>query len=211
MSDPTIDQAQIDALVQQKLKTEVEAAVRAAVADIKSKLDGAFTQRDEALRKVAELEEAKRIADQERLKAEGKQLEALQSQLDAANAKVNEITARLDVSHKRNVELTRDAEVRSAMSTLEFRSAKAGNIALQEIVSQLVVDDKGVWKHNSGKSIGEFVADFAADEEQAFLFKPKTNSGGGGGGSKEHKPAAKKALKDMTQAEVLQLAAEGKL
>jgi hypothetical protein len=174
--------------------------------DIKGKLDNAFKARDEAFAKAAAMEQQIKADEVKRLQAEGKHKEVLEIQLAEERAK-------REATEKRNTELSRDIAVRSALNGLPFRNERATELAYKEIIAGLVQREDGVWTHSSGVSIQTFVEEFAKDEEQSFLFKTKSNSGGGsrssdlGGGA----PAKPKSLFNMSQADVLKLAAEGKL
>ena len=187
----------LDNLVQERLD--------AALKDIKTKLDKAYSARDEALTKAAAYEREKKEAELKRLQEEGKHKEAYDLQLaelDAANKALE----------KRNVELTRDIEVRNALGTHPFRNDNASEMAYREIVGQLVQDDKGQWVHRSGTPIRDFVKSFAESDDNAFLFKPKVSSGSGSSGSKPNTSSeTPSSLFKMSQAEVLKLAREGKL
>jgi hypothetical protein len=179
--------------------------VEESLKPIKGKLDDAYKKRDEALKKVADLEQRLKDQEIERLQAQGKEKEALELQLA-------EEKARSETLQRRNTELSRDVEVRSLLNTLPFRNEKAVEIGYREIVSQLKQDENGLWKHVSGKSISEFIETFAQDSENSFLFKVKGNSGGGtnqGGGAPD--PNKKKSLFEYSQEELIKLAREGKL
>lgn len=186
----------------------VAARVDAALKKMKENLDKAYAARDTAEGKAKELEEKQRKLEIERLESEGKLAEALQKKLDDA---VSE-NATLK---KRVVELTRDVALSEQMNGLTFRNERAAKLAYKEIVGELVQDAEGEWKHKSGLSIKDFVKKFSEDEDQAFLFKPKQSSGTGlsrtadegGKGAKDKKTS----LFDMSQEDVLKLAAEGKL
>ena len=186
----------------------VAARVDAALKKMKENLDKAYAAREPAEGKAKELEEKQRKLEIERLESEGKLAEALQKKLDDA---VSE-NATLK---KRVVELTRDVTLSEQMNGLTFRNERAAKLAYKEIVGELVQDAEGEWKHKSGLSIKDFVKKFSEDEDQAFLFKPKQSSGTGlsrtadeGGKSAKDK---KTSLFDMSQEDVLKLAAEGKL
>lgn len=187
----------------------VDDRVKEAVKDIKSKLDGAYSARDDALRKLAEIETFRKQEEVKRLQEEGKHKEALEMQLA-------EERAQKAAYEKRVVELTRDMELRSALTNFTFRNDNAFNMAYREIVEQLVQDDKGIWKHKSGVPLKDFVKQFAEAEENSFLIKPKVSSGSGS------QPASKsasssssnldgKSIFSLTQEEVLKMAREGKL
>lgn len=187
----------IDAIVQAKLDE--------ALKDIKGKLDKAYGARDEALKKIAEIEQKEREAELKRLQEEGKHKEAYEMQL------AQERAAR-EALEKRNVELTRDIEVRNALATHPFRNENALEMAYKEITGQLVKNDNGVWVHTSGASIRDFVKGFAESQDNSFLFKPKVSTGAGAAESSTNTGSTeKKSLFQMTQAEVLKMAREGKL
>lgn len=193
----TSNETSVDKLVEQK--------VAEALKDIKGKLDGAYAARDEANRKLAEMEQREKEANIERMKAEGKEKEVLE-------IRVTELTAKNEILEKRITELTRDVEVRESLSGLPFRNEKAAKIAYKEVVQELIQDDKGVWRHKSGVSIKDFVEAFSKDEDQAFLFKVKTSNGSGNSGTTDTNTNQKPgSLFGMKQEDVLKLAAEGKL
>lgn len=95
----------------------------------------------------------------------------------------------------------------------QFRNANAMQMAFREIISNLVQDDKNNWVHRSGVSVQEYVDSFAKSEEQSFLFKAKVNSGSGSAANNGGNPAPSKpkSLLEMSQAEVIKLAEDGKL
>lgn len=174
--------------------------------EIKTKLDNAFSSRDEALRKLAEREEADRQAELKRLQEEGKHKEAFEMQLAEERAK-------REALERTNIELTRDLRLKDALKSLPFRNDNASEMAYREIVSQLVRNDQGDWVHRTGLSIGEFVKGFSENDENAFLFKPVTSSGSGTSSAAGTPPTSneKKSLFSMSTEQVLKLAAEGKL
>lgn len=187
------------------VETLVASKIAEAVADIKPKLDKAYEARDAALQKVAEFEREKNEAIKAQLLAEGKHKELSELQLAEKDAKIKDL-------EKVNTELARNNEVRSQLAGLDFRNEKAMNLAFREITNELVRNDQGVWVHKSGKSIDEFVKEFAKDDSQSFLFKPKTNNGGGGTQHSRTAPGEKPAsLFSLSQAEILKRAAEGTL
>jgi hypothetical protein len=184
----------------------VEERVAADLKSIKDKLDNAYSLRDAAVAKAAEYERKEREAELQRLKEEGKHQEAYNLQLAEKDAKLAQL-------EKANRELSRDVHVKDSLKGLNFRNDKASDMAYAEIVQQLVQDENGVWVHRSGVSIKDFVTAFSANEDNAFLFKVKANTGGGSGSVSANgdTSSANKSLFSRTQAEVLQLAAEGKL
>lgn len=188
--------------VEKVVKQRVEESLK----PLKGKLDDAYKRRDEALKKAAELEQKLKEQEIEKLQAQGKEKEALEMQLAEEKAK-------REALEKRNTELSRDVEVRSLLNTLPFRNEKAVEIGYREIVSQLHQDASGVWKHASGISINEFILAFAKDEDNAFLFKVKANTGGGtsNGTSVPDTTKKQKPLMSYTNEELIQMAREGKL
>lgn len=187
------------------LNTKIQAGIDAALQPIKAKLDGAYAARDEALAKVAAFEQKEREREIARLKDEGKHKEAHEQEIAEERAKRT-------AAEKRVIELTRDSEVRDSMTGLEFRNKKAQDLAFQEVVSQLVQNDKGMWVHKSGAAVKDFVESFAKDDANNFLFKPKVNSGSGSGQPRNDPPPKQaSSLYGLSQEEVLKLAAEGKL
>lgn len=194
----TADQDMINKLVQERVEESLK--------DIKSKLDKAYGSRDDALKKIAEFEQKEKELEIKRLQEEGKYKEAFELQLA-------EEKARRETLEKRNVELTRDLTVKTALSKFEFRNQKAIDMAFAEIASQLVQTESGVWVHRSGVSIDDFVKVFSETDDNSFLFKVKANSGAGTSESKPTNTSSsnKKSLFEMSQDEVLQMAREGKL
>ena len=187
-----------------EIQAMIKSAVAEAVKDIKTKLDVAYTKRDEALQKVSEFEQKERDLEIKRLQDAGKDREAFELQL--AELKANQETLQ-----KRNLELSRDVDARQALSAFAFRSEKAAKMAFDEVTSQLVQNEKGEWVHKSGVAVKDFVKTFAENEDNAFLFKQKQNSGNGSQNIPPSSNTPKKSLFEMTQDEVLQMAAEGKL
>lgn len=182
--------------------------VEQELAPIKGKLDKAYAQRDETLARLAEFERKEKEARMKLLEDEGKHKEVYEMRLAEERAK-NEALQR------QNTELSRDVAVRDAIAGLPFRNARSQEMGFKEIVNNLVQNEAGQWVHRSGISIREYCTAFHRDEDNSFLFKPKTNSGSGApaSGSGNSKPGTEKptSLFQMSQAEVLKLAAEGKL
>lgn len=183
----------------------VKAGIDEALKDIKAKLDKAYGARDEALAKVKTFEQKEREAELKRLQEEGKHKEAFEMQL------AEERAAR-EALEKRNTELTRDLEVKNALAGYELRSEKAFDMAYREVTEQLVRNEQGVWVHKSGIPVKEFLKSFAENADNSFLFKAKVSTGGGSSSTKPSSTSSKpKSLFEMSQAEVLQMAREGKL
>lgn len=187
-----------------EIQAMIKSAVAEAVKDVKVKLDAAYAKRDEALQKVSEFEQKERDLEIKRLQDAGKEREAFELQL--AELKANQETLQ-----KRNLELSRDVDARQALSAFAFRNEKAAKMAFDEVTSQLVQNEKGEWVHKSGVAVKDFVKTFAENEDNAFLFKQKQNSGNGSQNIPPSNNTTKKSLFEMTQDEVLQMAAEGKL
>ena len=186
----------IDKLVQQKVAESLK--------DIKAKLDNAYSARDEAFKKVADFEQKEREAELARLKEEGKHKEAYELQLAQERAKIETL-------ERRNIELTRDIEVKNVLGTLPFKNEAAANIAYKMVVAELVQNESGEWVHKAGSSINEYVKQFV--EVNNFLFEQKVSTGPGVTAVKPSTPSSSpsKSIFSMTQEEVLKLAAEGKL
>ena len=197
-NNKTTDEDPVQKLVKEK--------VAEAIADIKGKLDKAYNSRDDALRKLAEIEQQRKEAELARLKEEGKIAEALEIQLAEERAK-------REALEKRTVELTRDLELRNTLSGYTFRNDKATDMAYREIVTQLVRNDQGEWVHKSGVRIADFVKQFVEDDANAFLLKPKVSNGSGSTSVRttDTSSTGKKSLFSMSQEEVLKMAREGKL
>jgi len=175
---------------------------------IKGKLDNAFKARDEALAKVAEFEKREREANLKQLEAEGKHREAFELRL--AEERALNATLRAEVT-----KLSRDVSVKDALKSYSFRNDNAADMAFKEIVGNLVQNDQGQWVHRSGITVRDYCEAFSKDENQSFLFKAKANTGTGSSSvsSTSGVPGSngKKSLFDMSQAEVLKMAAEGKI
>jgi hypothetical protein len=180
--------------------------IEGALKPIKDKLDSAYSQRDEALARLAEIERKEKEEHIRRLKEEGKLKEAYEMQLA-------EERARREALEVENTRLSRDVEVRGILSGYEFRNDNAREMAYREIVGGLIKNESGQWSHRSGLSLRDFIAGFAASDENSFLFKPKVSSGAGGSSpsSPSNNSSGNKSLYEMSQEEVFKLAAEGKI
>ncbi len=188
-----------------KLDEMIQAGIKEALKPIKEKLDKAYESRDDALSKLAALEEKKQQDELKRLEEEGKYKEAYELKLEQEKIKNKALK-------ETNTKLTRDSNLRTELSKLMFRSANASKMAYNSIVNSLIQDDKGIWIHESGVSIKDFVSSFAVNEDNDFLFKQKRSSGGG---SSHHRSSdqndSNKPLIGRPQSEVLKMAQEGKL
>jgi len=186
-------------------KDVLDKAVEAALAPIKAKLDDAYAKRDEALTKAAAQEQKLKEVELQRLRDEGKETEALQSELDALKAEAK-------AKDNRIVELSRNQEVDKELSAFTFRNAKSRKMAFSDIVDELVQDEKGVWKHKSGKALSEYVKSFSEDDDNSFLFKSSESNGGGLTKPKISPNSDRKtSVFDLSQDEVIKRAAEGTL
>lgn len=194
------DKDMIEKLVQDRLDVQL--------AGIKKSLDSAYKQRDEAAAKLAALEAKEKEANFKKLEEEGRLKEAYEGRLAEARAQ-------LEIARKQNVELSRDVTVREALKGYSFRNDKASEMAFKEITATLVQNEQGQWVHRSGISVKDYCEAFSKDEEQSFLFKNKPNSGAGtsatSSGSGTPATEKPKSLFDLPQAEVIKMAAEGKL
>jgi len=200
---PSPDDDLIARLVAEKVAEEVKS--------LKSKLDSAYSVRDEALKRASELEKAEREAALKKLDEEGKHKEAYEMRLLEKDAAYNELVKKLSDMEKRNVELTRDSQVRDLLGVTKFRNEKAANMAFHEITSQLIRNDKGEWTHRSGVSLGDFVKSFVSDDANSFLLEAKPSSGSGLDAPKPTPGSQKTSLFAKPLTEVLNLAAEGKI
>lgn len=200
---PTTDPKDADMvakLVRDRLDNELK--------PIKGKLDNAFKARDEALAKIAEFEKREREANLKQLEAEGKHREAFELRL--AEERAANAALRAEVT-----KLSRDVSVKDALKSYSFRNDNAADMAFKEIVGNLVQNDQGQWVHRSGITVRDYCEAFSKDENQSFLFKQKANTGTGASGvsgtSGVPNSNGKRSLFDMSQAEVLKMAAEGKI
>jgi hypothetical protein len=188
-----------------ELEKIVAARVQEELQNIKGKLDSAYAQRDEAVKKAVAYEEERKQVEINRLEEEGKHKEA-------ADLKMAELTARLEERDKQITELTRDNVVRDALKGLDFRNDTAADFAYKDVVSQLIQDENGQWVHRTGASVKDFIESFRKDEDKDFLFKPKQSSGSGqtpnqmsDAGLNLNKP-----LSEMSTEEIMAAAAAGK-
>ena len=212
MSDPTDEKTETSETPAPKPEdnsqdevARIEALIESRLKPIKEKLDQAYAQRDAAQEKADKLEKERRDAELKRLEEEGKHKEVYEARLE------DERKAR-EALERRNIELTRDLELKDALKDLTFRNERASQMAFQEIVGDLSRDEKGNWVHKSGLGLRDAVKKFAEDEANSFLFKSKGSSGSGSDTTKPADTSTKpKSIFEMSQAEVLKMAAEGKL
>jgi hypothetical protein len=183
----------------------IEREVQERLAKMKSNMDRMAGERDEALKKAAEVEQKQKQAHIQRLEEEGKLQEVLELKLAEAQAK-------LKVFEEENVKLNRDSVVNSVLGGLDFRNERSRQMAYRDIVEQLVQNDDGLWVHKTGTNIQDFIKSYSKSEDNSFLFRIKANTGAGktnasGTSSMEQK----KTIGEMTTEEVLALAAKGQL
>ena len=184
----------------------INKVVEERLAKIKANLDKAYAERDAAVRDRVKLEEEARQRKIKALEEEGKHKEV-------AEMKLAELQEKLAIAESKVTELSRDGAVRNALSGLDFRNERSSQMAYRDIIDQLIQDpETGTWIHKSGVSIKDFVGQYVKNDDNSFLFKPKSNSGGGSnptGGAPRIDP--NKKISEMSTEEVLQLAAAGKL
>jgi len=183
----------------------VEQAVQERLSKMKANMDRMSNERDEALKKAAEIEQKQKQDQMKRLEDEGKLQEVLEMKLAESEAK-------LKVFQEENTKLNRDSVVSNTLNQLDFRNDRSRQLAYRDIVEQLVQNEDGNWVHKSGTKIQDFVAAYSKDEDNSFLFRVKANSGAGTGQSSgTPQMETKKSLGEMTQQEVLALAAKGQI
>ncbi len=192
--DTKVEETKVD---NTDIKRLVDAEVAKAIKNIKSNLDNAYSERDNALAAVAEAKSEKQKAEIEALEKQGKHSEVMQM-------KIAEMSAKLETYEQKNTELSRDNAVRSQLNSLNFKSDKAANMAYQDIVGSLKKDATGNWVHENGLSINDAVSSYAKDDNNAFLFSVKANAGSG---INPAKPASGnnpvKSIKEMSTDELL--------
>lgn len=193
---------------------EVKALIAEELKSIKAKLDTAYAARDAAAADAAALKKAAADAEAARLDKEGKTQEA-------ANVRIQQLLdekAALDKTNQdlinRNTELTRDVTIEGMLSTVTFKTAKAKNAAARDIRDELVRNEKGEWLGKNGSALSVVISEYVKDPENAYLLKAPVNNGSGtqqlGTGTAASGGKDKK-LFERTQAEVIQMAIEGKL
>ena len=97
----------------------------------------------------AKLEKAERDRETQKLRDEGKLQEAHEREKADLEARIKEL-------EDKNVNLTRDRDVRDVLSAYEFKNTKALHMATSDITAELVQSDDGTWAHKSGASIADF-------------------------------------------------------
>lgn len=177
---------------------------------LKEKLDRLYSERDTMKEELEAANKKIRDDELERLKSEGKEVEALQGQLDDAKAEIKTLNEKI-------IKLTRDNAVIKELGHYDLRNDRAKDLAYDAILKDLVQDEKGEWVHKAGKSLSDFIKSYFDDEDNAFLLKPKVNRGTDPDDTTivDTKPVTPGKRKDSlfgkSQAEVLRMAEEGKL
>lgn len=195
-----------------KTDDDVDAKIQEALKPIKEKLDKAYEARDAEKKRADDLAAKERERELADLRKNGEHEEVHKRELAEERRLAAEEKSKREAAERLVVELTRDNQLRTALSAYPFRNGNAMEMANRELVQQLVRNDAGVWVTRAGVSIADAVKSFHANEDNAFLFKPKQNSGGGSGNQgKPSNEDGNKPLSKMTQDEVMKLAAEGKL
>jgi len=183
----------------------IEREIQERLLKMKSNMDRMANERDEALKKAAEIENNQKQDQMKRLEEEGKLQEVLEMKLAESQAK-------LKVFEEENTKLNRDSVVNSTLGMLEFRSDRSRQLAYRDIVEQLVQNENGSWVHKTGTSIQDFVTSYSKDDDNSFLFRVKGNTGAGAGQpSGTPSMEQKKSIGEMTTEEVLALASKGQL
>ena len=165
-------QAETTEVVEESPQTDdnpVEQEVQDRLAKMKSNMDRMAKERDEALRVKNELEQAQKEEKIKRLEDEGKLQEA-------AELKIADLQAKLEVLDKQNTKLNRDSMLHSQLASLNFRNERSREMAYRDIIDQLKQTEEGQWVHTSGSSMREFVDSYSKNEDNSFLFKIKSNS-----------------------------------
>ena len=194
-----------DETKQPDVKQLVDQEVSKAISNIKSNLDNAYKERDEALSQIEKIKVEKRQAEISSLEQQGKHTEVMQM-------KLNEMNTKLELYEQKNTELSRDNAVRSQLNSLNFKSDKAANMAYQDIVGSLKKDATGNWVHENGLSISDAVSSYSKDDNNAFLFSVKANMGTGITPAKPStgiNPVS--SIKDMSTDEMLNAISKGQI
>lgn len=163
------------------------------VAALKKSLDALDAKLKEEKKKNRELERAKQAAEIDRLKKEGKEVEALKAELKQLKAEAEEARAE-------NITLKRDQVLDMALSGHDFRSERSRNMARRELLDGLTQNEDGDWVSTAGDNVVAYVQKYVNDEENAFLLKPKVNRGSGmQPPAKDTKPTQPQGIFDMSQ------------
>jgi len=190
----TTAEPSIEELVAQQVAEELKG--------VKGNLDKAYSARDDALAKIAEFELEQTKAETARLKEEGNHQEAFELEISQERAKIAALT-------EDNVKLTRDIEVKSMLSSYDFKSDSASSMAYNSLINDLQKNDKGEWVNKAGKQLVDHVSEFMTTENNSFLLKPVVNTGTG----ETHKQSntQETSVFKMTQEEVLARVEKGEI
>lgn len=206
-TDDDLDVTEVQKTLSAEHKKIIDALVREQLAQMKANMDKMARERDEAIKAKTRQEEEKREAELAQMEKDGKIKESLEMRLTAEKERSSILQERLD-------RLTRDRELSNALRGIEFRNAKAAELAEKAITEQLVKNKDGDWTHRTGAPIADFVKSFLADEDNEFLLKPKRNQGTGTPADQiadSPKSGRPKSLQELTGPELLALARAGKL
>lgn len=192
----------------QDIDALIEKAVEERLAKIKTNLDSAYSQRDEAMKQAEELKKAQQELEIKSLEEQGRATEALEARLKQQE----EAMARL---MEQNTALSRDTVVREQLAALEFSGEKAARMAATDITGLLQKDSQGNWVGKNGESISDVVSSYSQDESNSFLFKQKLSQGSQSvptGNTQSANPSGMtKSIKDMSVEEAMAAAEAGLL
>ena len=116
----------------------IEKIVEDRLGKMKSNVDKAYKKAEELARENTRLKENQQAEKRKQLEAEGKHLEV-------AKLKLTEYEETNKILNERLTSLTRDRELDSYLSGLEFKNDFARETAFKAIVSELVQDDDERW------------------------------------------------------------------
>ena len=187
---------------QEDIEARIQNEVDARLKTIKENLDKAYGERDKLRDRLKEFERKEQEAKIKQMEEEGRHKEAMELRLAEKDAELSKKDQMI-------LELTRDSSLNSALSGFEFQNPTAKEVARQQLVRDLIQNEKGEWMHKAGKSLTEAVTAFADDEQNAFLFKPKQSSGSGSKTLKPSQPQAPSSVFDIPQSELLEKIRKG--
>lgn len=184
-------------------ETDVQTQIKAAIADIKGKLDGAYAARDAATAALETMKQKEADAAIKALEAEGKEKEAFEAKLAQRDVTIKDLQNQV-------VTLTRDTSLRTLLAGQDFRTPAAADMAFKSVQELLTQDDSGNWVGKDGSAMEATAKSFLANPDYAFLLKPKGQSGSGFTKDKgsDHDDNAGKSAFDLTTEEVLARASE---
>ncbi|MDH5182263.1 MAG: hypothetical protein OEX12_00100 [Gammaproteobacteria bacterium] len=192
---------------------QIQDGIAESLKPIKENLDKAYKAKEEAEARALELENKQKERELKDLEEAGKHKEVYEQRLADKEKELEDTAQTMKSLAQKNIELTRDIEVRNALREFDFRNANASDMAFREVIGSLTQNSSGTWVDGQGRSVLEVVKGFVDNETNAFLLKPKSSSGSGTQHGDETPPAITKtdSLFGMKQADVLKLASEGKL